>query len=67
MSQFEQENDLGRGGGEVDDEAIDKAWERAKERRSTANIDSSEEPSAGPWAKTSAGDDAADADEEEAG
>ena len=26
MSQFEQENDLGRGGGEVDDETAEKAW-----------------------------------------
>jgi hypothetical protein len=29
MSQFEQENDLGRGGGEVDDETLDDAEERA--------------------------------------
>ena len=29
MSQFEQENDLGRGGGEVDDETMDDAKERA--------------------------------------
>lgn len=28
MSQFEQENDLGRGGGEVDDETLDEAWAR---------------------------------------
>jgi hypothetical protein len=26
MSQFEQENDLGRGGGEVDDETMQQAW-----------------------------------------
>jgi hypothetical protein len=58
MSQFEQENDLGRGGGEVDEETLEQAEEAADERRSTANIDSSEEPSPGPWAKTSAGDDA---------
>jgi hypothetical protein len=32
VSQFEQENDLGRGGGEVDDETMDEAWETAKER-----------------------------------
>jgi len=30
--QFEQENDLGRGGGEVDDETMKKAWETAEER-----------------------------------
>ena len=29
MTQFEQENDLGRGGGEVDDETMDEAEERA--------------------------------------
>lgn len=29
MSQFEQENDLGRGGGEVDDETMEEAEERA--------------------------------------
>jgi len=32
MSQFEQENDLGRGGGEVDEETMDDAWDAAKER-----------------------------------
>jgi hypothetical protein len=31
MSQFEQENDLGRGGGEVDDETLDEAWRRREE------------------------------------
>ena len=31
MSQFEQENDLGRGGGEVDDETMDDALETADE------------------------------------
>jgi hypothetical protein len=31
MSQFEQENDLGRGGGEVDDETMDAAWDDADE------------------------------------
>ncbi len=31
-SQFEQENDLGRGGGEVDDAMIDEAWRNAEER-----------------------------------
>jgi hypothetical protein len=43
MTQFEQENDLGRGGGEVDDETMEKAWETAAERRSTANIEDEEE------------------------
>ena len=32
MSQFEQENDLGRGGGEVDDETAQQAWESRDER-----------------------------------
>ena len=30
-SQFEQENDLGRGGGEVDDETLEEAWRRREE------------------------------------
>ncbi|HZD87900.1 MAG TPA: hypothetical protein VE088_07840 [Gaiellaceae bacterium] len=38
-TQFEQENDLGRGGGEVDEETMDEAWREAARRRSTANID----------------------------
>lgn len=33
MSQFEQENDLGAGGGEVDGETLHRAWEAADERR----------------------------------
>ena len=33
MSQFEEENDLGRGGGEVSDETMERAWEAAGERR----------------------------------
>jgi hypothetical protein len=32
VTQFEQENDLGRGGGEVDDEASDDAWKNREER-----------------------------------
>jgi hypothetical protein len=32
MSQFEEENDLGRGGGEVDDETAKDAWETRLER-----------------------------------
>ena len=27
MTQFEQENDFGRGGGEVDDDTLSEAWE----------------------------------------
>jgi hypothetical protein len=62
MSQFEQENDLGHGGGEVDDETMDEAWETAAERRSTANAedgpgeDGEEESGPQPWAKASSGD-----------
>ncbi len=60
MSQYEQENDLGRGGGEVDDETMDKAWDDAAERRSTANIegegDEGEEDGPQPWAKASSGE-----------
>ena len=44
MSQFEQENDLGRGGGEVDDETMDEAWREAARRRSTANEDDPRPP-----------------------
>jgi len=29
MTQYEQENDLGRGGGEVDDETMRRAWEQS--------------------------------------
>ena len=38
-SQFEQENDFGRGGGEVDEETMDEAWREAARRRSTANVE----------------------------
>jgi hypothetical protein len=44
MSQFEQENDLGRGGGEVDEDTLEDAWEEAgveepseQERKGTTN------------------------------
>ena len=44
MSQYEQENDLGAGGGEVDEETMEDAWQAAAERRSTANeVDDEEE------------------------
>jgi hypothetical protein len=33
MTQYEQENDLGRGGGEVDEEAYEQAWRNAERRR----------------------------------
>ena len=39
MSQYEQENDFGRGGGEVDDETMRKAWETAAAGWSSANVD----------------------------
>ena len=32
MSQFEQENDLGEGGGEVSEETEEAAWSTAAER-----------------------------------
>ena len=38
-TQFEQENDLGRGGGEVDDDVLAEAWREAERRRSTADLD----------------------------
>jgi hypothetical protein len=38
-TQFEQENDLGRGGGEVDEEILAEAWREAQRRRSTAELD----------------------------
>ncbi len=60
MTQYEQENDLGRGGGEVDEETMDEAWRTAAERRSTANVegagDEDEEHGRQPWAKASSGE-----------
>jgi len=38
-TQFEQENDLGRGGGKVDDETLAEAWREAERRPSTANLE----------------------------
>lgn len=38
MTQFEQENDLGRGGGEVDDETMRNAEREADRRRSSEEI-----------------------------
>jgi hypothetical protein len=42
MSQFEQENDLGRGGGEVDEKTMDEAWDAAKERLGDQNAPDAE-------------------------
>jgi hypothetical protein len=42
-TQFEQENDLGRGGGEVDDATMEAGWREAERRRSTANLDDDRE------------------------
>ena len=59
MTQYEQENDLGGGGGEVDDETMEAAWETAAERRGTDEIEEDAGlPDEGhePWAKTSSGD-----------
>ena len=39
MSQYEQENDFGRGGGELDDESLERAWEEAAKGWSTRNVD----------------------------
>ena len=39
MSQFEQENDLGRGGGEADDETLDEAWRRREQAAAKAYDD----------------------------
>ena len=49
MSQYEQENDLGSGGGEVDDETTDEARERSGEGGDEPSEDE-------PWAKLSSGD-----------
>lgn len=67
MTQFEQENDLGRGGGEVDEETMREGWDEAERRRSSANVDAEdlerereeagEEESPDPPAKFSTGRD----------
>jgi hypothetical protein len=38
-TQFDQENDLGQGGGEVPDKTLEEARREAQRRRSTANVD----------------------------
>jgi hypothetical protein len=44
-TQYEQENDFGRGGGEVSEETLKEAYETSEERTGP-----------NPWAKTSSGD-----------
>ena len=46
MTQFEQENDLGRGGGEVDAETMDDAWENREERLGRDNDPAEDSPEA---------------------
>jgi hypothetical protein len=60
VTQYEQENDLGRGGGEVDDRRWTRPGEDAAERRGSTNADDEgplgDEGADQPWAKTSSGD-----------
>ena len=61
MTQYEQENDFGRGGGEVDDETMEKAWQDSERRLGGPDVpgegaEESEQEGPGPWAKTSSGD-----------
>ena len=58
MTQYEQENDFGRGGGEVDDETMADAWRNADERRSNTDPAEDVDDAEGgqPWAKASSGD-----------
>lgn len=60
MTQYDQENDLGRGGSEVDDETMDAAREDGAERRGSTNAGDEgplgDEGADQPWAKTSSGD-----------
>jgi hypothetical protein len=44
MTQFEQENDAGRGGGEVDDETMERAWQTAREREGPEHLHEPDEP-----------------------
>ena len=44
MSQYEQENDLGAGGGEVDDDTMREAWERAEELHGPVDPESGTTP-----------------------
>ena len=57
MTQYEQENDFGRGGGEIDDKTMDKAVQEGEAARRNENTaDESEQEGPGPWAKASSGD-----------
>ncbi len=58
MTQFEQENDQGRGGGEVDRETMEKGWRDAEERRGRTDPEGEDgaEEQPQPWAKTSSGE-----------
>jgi hypothetical protein len=38
-TQFEQENDLGRGGGEVDDETLEEAQRESERRQGSPSVD----------------------------
>jgi hypothetical protein len=48
MTRCEQEHDLGRDGGDVDDETMEEAWREADRRdRAAAAADRDEEPEPG--------------------
>ena len=58
MSRHEQENDLGGGGGEADDETLARAKDAAAERRAGDEPEAEEgDESPQPWAKALPGDD----------
>ena len=44
MTQFEQENDLGRGGGEVDEETLSEAWAERERRLGRDNHAAEQSP-----------------------
>jgi hypothetical protein len=48
MTQFEQENDLGSGGGDVDDDDLAEAWEERDERLGGDNDPASDAPQSPP-------------------
>ena len=54
MSQYEQENDLGGGGGEVDDDTLEKAGDTRRETIDEEIL--ADEGGAEPWANVSSGD-----------
>ncbi|HVM68341.1 MAG TPA: hypothetical protein VM204_00720 [Gaiellaceae bacterium] len=47
MTQYDQENDLGGGGGELDDATVADAWRNAEERRSGDEHEPQDEEPAG--------------------